>query len=372
MSRETLFPCVVACVLAASSGCTFDAKGISKPPGSTTGNGGTGIVAPVFDGAVADRGTMTGLPDGGQGAGLTPDANCGYVQSTLMNAPADLLIVLDRSGSMLEDSTGMACAGGCGATSKWTQMTTAIEQVAMTTQNQVNWGLKFFGSDKAGCNVNPGVEVPPVTANSAAITAAITANMPGSSTPTRAGIMAAGTYLTALADGNPKYIILATDGIPNCAAVGGQNAGDDAAAIAAVGAVATGGIPVFVIGIATNDMATMTLNGMAMAGGRPQAGAQQYYLVSNTADLVTVLGTLQGMIMRSCTYHLPQVPPNPENVKVTVAGNRIERDTTHTTGWDYSPDMMSIIFFGGLCDQLTAGTAGDVNIILGCGTMAIP
>lgn len=376
MRRMTLFPCLLACALTANSvGCSFDASKSATRSGPTigpVGDGGIGIVTPVFDGAVAERGGMAGLPDGGGATGLTEDANCGLVKSPLMNAPADLLVVLDRSGSMLQDATGAMCAGGCGATSKWAQVTTALEQVATMTENEVNWGLKYFGSDRGGCNVNPGVEVAPMTANAAAITASIAATMPGSSTPTRVGVMTAGTYLSTLADGNPKYIILATDGVPNCAAVGGNNAADDAAAIAAVGAVAAMNIPVFVIGIATDAMATATLNGMAMAGGRPQAGAQQYYLVTSTADLVTVLGTLKGMITRGCTYRLPKVPPSPNNVKVTVAGAKVERDTTHTMGWDYSPDMMSIVFYGGLCDQLTAGSAGDVAIILGCGVDPIP
>jgi hypothetical protein len=379
MSRTTLFPCLLAGALGAlavgSVGCTFDSSKSAARPGVqvATGDGGV-FVPPVFDAESREIGGLVGMPEGGVASGLTEDANCGLVKSALMNAPPDVLIVLDRSGSMLQDATGMMCAGptGCGATSKWTQVTTAIEQVVMTTENEVNWGLKFFGSDRGGCNVNAGVEVAPMTANSTAITTAITATTPGSSTPTRVGVMTAGTYLSTLADGNPKYIILATDGVPNCAAVGGNNAADDAPAIAAVGAVAAMNIPVFVIGIATDATAVATLNGMAMAGGKPQAGAQQYYLVTNTADLVTVLGTLKGMIMRGCTYRLPKIPPTPDNVKVTVAGNKVDRDTTHTSGWDYSPDMMSIVFYGGLCDQLTAGTAGDVAIILGCGMTPIP
>lgn len=369
MSRQPLARyMLIASVAASSYACSFNDKGLTT--GGPNGPGGGGITH--LDGGVADnRGTMVGgSADGSQ---LNEDANCGLVKSSLKNSPPDMLILLDRSGSMAEDSTGMMCAGGCGATSKWTQMTTAINQSVMQTETKVNWGLKFFGSTNNGCAVNAGAEVAPAVMNAAAIQNAIAAVNPGSSTPTRAGVTAAGQYLATVADGNPKYIVLATDGLPNCAARGGGNAADDAAAIQAVADVATAGIPVFVIGIATNGMATATLNSMATMGGRPRMGAaEQYYPVSSTADLVAVLDTLQGMVARGCTYRLPQVPPSPGNVKVTVAGTAISRDTSHTSGWDYSPDMMSIVFYGQRCADLTAGTAGDVSIILGCGMMPIP
>jgi len=366
MSQTALRSCLLTLAVTSLSSwaCSFDDKGLTTESGGVKG-GGTGLDGSV---SVRDGGNMTGNLDAG---GLTEDANCGLVKSPLMNAPADLLILLDRSGSMLEDSAGMSCQGGCGANSKWTQMTTAINQAVSQTETKVNWGLKFFGSS-SGCTVNNRTEVPPAPMNSAAIAAAIAGNTPNSSTPTRAGVTAAGTYMTGLNDGNPKYIILATDGLPNCPASGNTSTPDDAAAIAAVGMVAGAGVPVFVIGIATNTTADATLNGMAMAGGKPAAGAQQYYPVSNTADLVSVLNTLQGMVARGCTYRLPMVPPNPGNVKVTVGGVKVDRDTTHTTGWDYSPDMLSIIFYGGLCDQLKAGSAGEVAIILGCGIAPIP
>jgi hypothetical protein len=369
MSRPPILPCLLMASMAASSyGCSFDDKGLTT--GGSNNNGGI----PRFDGGVADnRGGLTG--GSADGSGLSEDANCGLVKSSLMNSPADLLILLDRSGSMQNDSMDNPCQGGCGANSKWTQVTTAINQAVLQTETKVNWGLKFFGSTTNGCAVNPGAEVAPMVMNAATIQASIAGINPGSNTPTRAGVTNAGQYLSGLADGNPKYIVLATDGLPNCPA-GGRNAAgaDDAPAIQAVTSVAAAGVPVFVVGIATSGgTADMTLNAMAVAGGHPRVGAaQQYYPVSSTADLVAVLDTLQGMVARGCTYRLPRVPPTPSNVKVTVNNVRVGLDTSHTTGWDYSPDMMSIVFYGQRCTDLMAGTAGDVSIILGCGITPIP
>ena len=68
---------------------------------------------------------------------------------------------------MREDSMGVMCKdlATCGATTKWTQMTTAINQVVMQTQDKVRWGLKFFASPREavamrGCTVNAMAEVP--------------------------------------------------------------------------------------------------------------------------------------------------------------------------------------------------------------------
>ena len=72
----------------------------------------------------------------------------------------------------------------------------------------------------------------------------------GSSTPTRAAENAAVTYLTQrLTDPNPKFIVLATDGQPNCPAIG-QHVTDDApGAVTAVTTAKTAGFPTFVVGI---------------------------------------------------------------------------------------------------------------------------
>ncbi|MEO7670271.1 MAG: hypothetical protein ABIW57_13090, partial [Polyangia bacterium] len=105
--------------------------------------------------------------------------------------PPDLLIVLDRSGSMNQDSMGMMCMdlATCGAMTKWAQMTSAINQVAMQTQDKVRWGVKFFPSPGGGgrtCTVNAMADVPVAPANAAAVAAAIAApaNAPGTNTPT--------------------------------------------------------------------------------------------------------------------------------------------------------------------------------------------
>jgi hypothetical protein len=289
------------------------------------------------------------------------------------NLPPDLLIVLDRSGSMNEDSTGMMCSGGCGANSKWAQVTTSINQVVGQTQSMVNWGLKFFGTGTgSSCVVADGAAVPPDTMTAAAIAAAIAApaNQPSTRTPTRAAETSAGNYLAGLtARPNPKYILLATDGLPNCAATGGTDTPDEQGAITAVTNVAAMGFPTFVIGIATNAAVEGTLNSMAMAGGRPRAVTPMYYPVQNGADLATALGQIQTMVALPCQFQLGGVPSDPMALSVSIGGQMVPMST-----WTYGPGNRSIVFpdSGSACANLKRDAVRSVTIDVPCGVVFVP
>ena len=341
-------------------GCSFQTH--AGGTGSTAG--GTG--AHVWDASPGPDRVYTNS-DGNNFGG---DA-CGSNSFAANNLPPDLLIVLDRSGSMDEDSTGASCKGGCGANSKWTQMTTAINQVVSSTQAKVRWGLKLFASTggSGACTVDGNAEVPVGPMNASAIAAAIASTMPGSSTPTRAAETQAATYLTGVTEPNPKYILLATDGLPNCKAGGGASDKDDTAAIAAVATVAGMGIPTFVIGIATNGTADGTLNMMAVNGGHPRAATPAYYPVATTSDLTAALMEIQSMVALPCQFQLGGVPSNLAGVSVLVGGQVVPM-----SDWTYGPGNRSIVFpdSGSLCASLKSGAAKDVKINLPCGQTIIP
>jgi hypothetical protein len=317
--------------------------------------------------------------------GVAGQVGCATFPKSSSKLPPDILIVLDASGSMNEDQTNTSCGNqGCGATSKWALMVPAINQVVTDTQTEVNWGLKFF-ADSGSCGVNNNAAVPiaPMTATAIAtsIMGRTSANggvSNGSSTPTRAAENAAVTYLNGLAatDQNPKFIVLATDGQPNCPASGSQSADDSPGAIMAVTAAANAGFKTFVVGIATTGgTAETTLNSMAVAGGYPQAGAAtQYYAVSDTAGFAAVLRTLVGMVT-TCQFSIPTPPTNDgttsrEDIQVT-GGTGTPPDMTiapdATNGWTYTDNThTSITLHGSSCDAVTAGTITTVTIVFNC------
>jgi len=282
--------------------------------------------------------------------------------------PPDLLIVLDKSGSMNEGpDNSMDCQPPC--QTKWVQVTAAINNVVNSTQANVNWGLKFFANDNT-CGVNDGVTVDMKANNAGPINDAIAMQMPAGNTPTRAAMTTATTYMRGVKDANPKYILLATDGQPNCALVRGQvsrNTTDDAAAIQSVADALAAGFPTFVVGISTARVAAQTLSSMATAGGVPRAGGgPTYYEVTSTQDLEDALKTITGQIA-TCNYPLaPASPTNdPNAITVHVNGKTVAQDQSN--GWDYTNGAHTAIrFFGSSCDQITKDPKVTVEIFYAC------
>jgi len=289
--------------------------------------------------------------------------NCGAQAFNLERAPAEILIVLDRSGSMSMNVNGVAG-------SKWVNMTAALNDTLMATDSTVQWGFKLF-PDPDGCNVADPVNVPIAAMNFATISAAISATQPNGNTPTALAMNKAVAYLQTSTTTTPKYIVLATDGEPNCGVrVGGNgnnNGGtsDAPAAIMAVGAAAAAGFHTFVIGVATTGTAAdTTLGAMAVAGLEPRAVDPKYYPVASRADLVAALGLITGQVT-SCFFPLSQAPPASSDVTVRVNGMTIPRDASHTTGWDLTNNGVQI--YGSYCDALKGGGAGDkVEVVYGC------
>jgi hypothetical protein len=195
----------------------------------------------------------------------------------------------------------------------------------------------------------------------------------GSSTPTRRAMDAAVTYFAGVTEPNPKYILLATDGLPNCTGTTNNQTDDTPGAIMAVANARTAGIPTFVVGIsAPAGAANDAMNMMATAGGLARTGADPlYYPVTSASELITAVNALVT-IAASCVFPVPPPPSNDgttnrSNIIVKGDGTKIERDQTHQNGWDYTDGaMMSVTLYGAACDAVMAGTIQKVSITFIC------
>src|SRR6185503_19453135 len=202
-------------------------------------------------GAGGSTGGATGLGGFNFDASTDSPATCGLQNFDLKRKSAEILLVLDRSKSMIEDTVAD------GVTKKWDAALPALKQVIMDTNTSVSWGLKVFpeGEDSAcvAASVSNNVVVP-MAANNAAV-----------------------TYLRTLTTDNPKYILLATDGQPSCGALPSSSTGSDVGgpyAETAVTAALTAGFPTFVLGVATSSSGEVAiLNSLADKGGRPRPNA---------------------------------------------------------------------------------------------------
>lgn len=330
-----LFPIASAALLAACSSPKVGRgpKGTGGQPGSA--DGGTSGDA---------GGGNPPLPPGGGG-----DQNCGE-QSFMLNkkGPADLLILQDRSKSMTEKA---------GSSTRWEQIVPAIEGVVQKISS-VNWGLMLFASDQE-CTVPSTPDVAPAPNTSAAIKMALDQTKPDSRTPTGAAVTSAAKYMSSVSDGNPHYLLLATDGEPNC----GDN---EDSTVQAITDAAKAGMHTFVVGIGA-DFDDTSLNNMANAGLEPntKGGDKTYYEVTTTDDLIAVLNTVAGKLV-SCSYPLTVVPMYPDLVTVQANGKELPRDKTHMDGWDLGPNNASIIFYGAACEALQNGSTTQVGAIYKC------
>ncbi|HWE28856.1 MAG TPA: vWA domain-containing protein [Polyangia bacterium] len=319
--------------------------------GSTCATGGTG--GPGGGGTGGTGGGGTGDTGGGGGGGN----NCG-VQNFMLakGGTPDLLIVQDRSGSMMDPATT------AGTGSKWASITAAIDQVVGQVKT-IDWGLSFFSPDGYSCTV-PTAPTVPCGANTAQqIMTAIGNTQPLGGTPTAEAVAAGLQYFQGNSDGNAHYMLLATDGLPMC-----DDPNEVPNAENAVKMAASAGVKTVVVGIGDDPMGDMTLTAMANDGGMPDTtpGNKPYYQVNTTTDLVGVLQKISGQIV-SCSYALQMAPPNPSYVEIDDNnGVEIPRDPTHMNGWDFGAGNLSVIFYGAACDNLQKGVTTAISAVFGC------
>jgi hypothetical protein len=346
--------------------------------GTGSGNPGSANTTGGLLGGAGTTGTgITGTGGSTTGSGGAGANTCGDVTTNSAKLPPDILLVQDRSGSMANNDQDMSCQGGCGTMSKWSELTTVLQQVLTSTDSGVNWGLKFLASPGQNqCGISAGADVPIAQMNAANVIAALQANGPQSATPTRAAITAATAYMQTLTDTNPKYLLLATDGLPNCpancsgnACTNTPNTTEDGLVTQAIMAAQTAGFKTFVVGIGQVQAAVTALNDFANAGGVPQTGAAtSYYAATDATALQNAFTTIVGAA-GSCTFSVPMPPPTSSRsaIGVTADGNNVPKDTNNANGWNYTDaSMTSIQIYGPTCDAIKAGTIQNVTIVFHC------
>jgi len=299
----------------------------------------------------------------------TEDANCGMLTQETTRQPVDVLLVLDRSSSMDwsldQDCYCTATAGSPGATlctnttnctSRWNAIKPAVT-TTLSTSSYVNWGLKFFGSaELSTCGVSKTMEVEIGKDSAAKVQSQVDSAKLSLGTPTAAAINAATAYLKTVQDSNKKFILVATDGEPNC---GGNpaniNTDDVTGASSAAAAANTAGFPVYVVGIGPT---VANLTQLAVSGG-----TKDFYPVSSPQQLVDALSAISKKV-GSCSYQSDKEPPDSNNIAVYVNKQQVAKDPNN--GWTFGATTKEIKLTGSYCDDITAGKDTAVQILYGC------
>ena len=203
-------------------------------------------------------------------------------------------------------------------------MTAAFEDNLRRTNGGVLWGLKLFPTTTM-CNVNEMLDVPVAISNFDPIVMRLRGSVPMGGmegSPLDLGIKTAARALRATSSPNPRYLILATDGIPNCP-VGLPG---ETEAVKAVSNLAREGLRTYVIGTATpTNPQHRTLNDLATAGGEPRAGDQRYWQALDKAQMLTALDEITSR-MTSCVLKVNALAPQPDFVAMNIGNTRIPRD----------------------------------------------
>ncbi|MBX3162238.1 MAG: VWA domain-containing protein [Deltaproteobacteria bacterium] len=313
-----------------------------------------------------DDGPGDASTNGGDDGTPLPDASCGAQMAMIgvvnLGDPPDLLVVLDRSGSMSAPPTSFPPQ----FTPKWTIMRNGLTSVVTSKQTAIKFGLLEFPSDdNCAADANPEVGIALNAAGS--FNSYFASRSPNGNTPAHIALGSALTYYNTLPV-NPagRYVLFATDGLPNCGGAA-QDQGSDAETVAAVTALRNVGIKTFVLGFGTFGLPAGVLNDAAVAGGVPKAGANKFYEANNAAELDAALQAIAGgLVVPSCSFQLASAPPDPNNVTVTINGTPVPRSPSHTDGWDYHPNPMTITFFGSYCQTIKMGAQTNVSFVYGC------
>ncbi|MBN2725218.1 MAG: VWA domain-containing protein [Deltaproteobacteria bacterium] len=300
--------------------------------------------------------------------------------------PAEVYLVIDSSGSMLED-------GATPGLSRWEEVISAVDTALTQFEGSVKFGLLIYPvndqCETAGPVVSFGLN------NRDEILYHLINTVPQGGTPTAAAIKNAASSLDDFGDpASPKFIILATDGGPNCnyfvdassgcsctyaspeycctnypaSCIFGYSCLDDTNSLSVITSMSNDkGIDTFVIGLSGTSEYVNLLNEMAVAGGQAQQGAPtQYYSAENESELSTALQTIAVSVI-SCVIELDEPPQFPNYVHVYMDGGEVPRDGTKTDGWDFnSAEMTSIELYGQACDSLRDGVQHNLTATFAC------
>jgi len=367
------------------------------PPVADTGSAGK---ASLLDGGIFIDGSITGGPP-----------TCGGKTLQAILHPPLLYFVIDRSGSMGDvfDESGVK---------KYPAALTAIGNLLDAIGGRVRYGAAIYPATDIDSSCEPGFQLfPPTLGDAPSGVAAgkrgpilrelmtrLSGYKPGGATPTSATLSTLAPKIASYGvTGDPTFVLLVTDGAPNCnlkarcdttecipdiegvrlqqgsmcgrdisccdpslGSDAGSNCIDGDASEKAVQDLFDANVRTFVIGMPGSEAYARTLDRLAVAGGTARPTMPHYYAVSDAAALQASLLEIGTSVAISCDVELEQPPSDPALVNVYFDGELVPRDAEH--GWDYRAQA-GLSLLGDACRTLQSGGVREVQITYGCQTI---
>lgn len=341
---------------------------------STSGSGGAG----GGTGQGGDDETIdSGIVDD---AGLNEDAACAASEAEADQIPLDMLILLDRSGSMYGTN--------------WDGATNAlINFVNDPASDGINVGITYYPIDSPPdgdyCNHahydTPVVDVGILPGNAQALVDSINYEDPnGPNTPTYGALWGVLEYATAYQDLYPDHkviVVFASDGDPNSCPYSPVDQNDsNVIGDLASSALNYNGVQTYVIAIQGSNL--NNLNIIAAKGGTLNA----FDVTGNIGAFAQKMAEIRAAAL-GCKFGIPDLPENeqldPEKVNVTYTPGGVGTPQTLPQadnlfdcgggpGWYYeydaNGDPSEIQLCPATCTVVQADADAIVKVLFGCKT----
>jgi hypothetical protein len=320
----------------------------------------------------------------------------------------NVLLVIDKSGSMTDQPEGFD-------ENKWDSLVVALDEVLNDVAPVLNLGLLMYPysslldiplescgnnccllqAGESAINVPIGDGVDAV----GRILPLLADTPPGGGTPTAEALRRAREYLASADLEGDSYVLLATDGGPNCnydleceedrctanlddqcpqgncCDGNGEYCVDDEDVTGEIEELEQAGIRTFVVGIPGTERYAEYLSAFAEAGGVPNPDSPpSYYAVSadgGVEGLVSVFRDVTEQLVESCEVELERVALDPELVNVAVDCEPLRPMEDDGSGWeldtDRTPNVIEIS--GPICEQIQTSGAKRVDVVFGCKTI---
>ena len=393
--------------------------GIMTLPTASASEGDSSSASGTTAGTTSD-GSATGTasePTGAPTSGNTTIdvGNCGEAVVDIPIVTPSVMLVLDKSGSMVADPGGFWDHDQDPMTptiTRWNSLYSVVDLIVNNFNNSMNLGAVLFPAktatssySEAACVVGGAPDVPIAGMNAAKILGAIPgaltdATVMKGGTPATKGLKVAITELEGAPAEQPKFMIFVTDGAANCQ----EDAPDtttlfemyDDNVATTVAAAAAMGIKTYVVGIDISQVVSGAakdgnpdntntyekLNLVAEAGGVPRPGDEKFFNTTNQDELQSALQMISMQIL-SCVIELDPTPFYPDNVEVNgfregqpVADPKQPKvpitDCENQDGWMYLPkidpndpdELTRIELCGQVCSDFQM--SGQVDIQYRC------
>lgn len=284
---------------------------------------------------------------------------CGGADFAITRLAPNVMILLDRSGSMDGDVDGRT---------RWDVAKVAIRTVTERFAGEIRFGLATYSSCLSG-GCSPGSVVVPIGDDVTRINDFLAPlNGRGSSrgtppdylcdsgdpeTSTGPSLMAL-TAEPSLQDATrANAVLLVTDGGES--SCGGPNG--------AGGATALMGLPVpvrtYAVGFSRDTSATQ-LMAIAVAGG-----TERFYQADDEAGLAAAFEMIADEVA-TCDYRIDMPPPDPMDLYVYFDDDPSGVANDATNGWTFDAASGTLRFHGAACDAIRAGTVTDIDVVFGC------